>query len=191
MSRGRGRGRGRGKQVGGLESLLPGEPAPPPILTPPPLFPPMEKQPLELRRSQVDTHLLHLKQRLRDHMQQSPFRLKTESRKKEIERYSDRYELSGGSEIDNFIQRQADWRFFPSELRIASTRKKRKLTAAYQPSLPTRKRVRRSSSHREGGGGNSSGIDGDPVKSSAKKVKFAADNEKYECIIRISVYLGL
>ena len=184
MSRGRGRGRGRGKQFGGLESLHPGEPPPPPILTPPPLYPPMEKRPLELRKSQVDTYLLTVKQSLRDFMRQSPFSLKAGSEKKEIERYSDKYKQFRGSEIDNFIEWRPDWKFFPEELQVGVKRRKRPLVA--RPNvLPAKKRMRTSS-----GEGEAKTKESD-IDVGKKKVTFADDNEKYEqrftvCCVKFS-----
>ena len=166
----RGRGRGRGKPFAGLESLLPGEPPPPPILTPPPLFPPLEKRPLELRKSPADTELLVLKENLRLYMQQSPFALKAGPEKKEIQRYSDKYQQLGESERDDFVEWRPDWRFFPSELRTGSTRRRRSVLSGAKPTVPpssSRKRARSS----EGGGGKDTGP--------AKKVTFADDGERY------------
>ena len=174
MSRGRGRGRGRGKQFGGLESLLPGEPPPSPILTPPPLFPPMEKRPLELRKTKLDAYLLTIKQDLRHFMRQSPFALKASSERREIERYSDKYRQFKGSEIDNFIEWNPDWRFFPSELQIGVRQRKR--PSNFRPTLPPQKKARRSSKIKESDSikrddaGTSNG-----VVSGVKKVTFAEE----------------
>ena len=176
MSRGRGRGRGRGRQFGGMESLIPGEPPPPPILTPPPLFPPMEKRPLELRKTKFDAYLLSIKQDLRHYMQQSPFALKASSGKKEIERYSDKYKQFKGSEVDNFIEWNPDWKFFPSELQIGV--KQRKRASTFRPTLPAQKRVRRSSKHKENGGsmGKEDVGTSSDVVSGVKKVTFAEES---------------
>lgn len=178
MSRGRGRGRGRGKPFGGLESLLPGEPPPPPILTPPPLFPPMEKRPLELRKSNIDMYLLNVKQSLRKFMRQSPFALKAGSDRKEIERYSDKYKQFRECEIDNFIEWRPDWKFFPEELRINVKQRKRQLVGGTKPNLQAaRKRARTTSDGEGNAGDNSSGREEDDGKK-IKKVTFS-DKDKY------------
>lgn len=182
MSRGRGRGRGRGKPFGGLESLLPGEPAPPPILTPPPLFPPMEKRPLELHESEVNTYLLTVKQELRHFMQQSPFALKASTGKSGIERYSDKYKQYKGNEIDDFIEWHPDWNFFPNELRIGVRRRKRGSTDAnFRPNIPAQKRAKtrnddsRTSDLAEEG--KDDVIAAHSTTSGVKKVTFADKNE--------------
>lgn len=167
MSRGRGRGRGRGKPFAGLESLLPGEPPPPPILTPPPLFPPMEKRPLELRKTPADADLLLLQENLRLYMQQSPFALKAGPEKREIQRYSDRYRQLRESESDDFIHWRPDWRFFPSELRTGNAKRRKRVLSGPKPTVPSsRKRHRSSGSGRTNGG---------PER---KKVTFADDGER-------------
>ena len=176
MSRGRGRGRGRGKPFGGLESLLPGEPPPPPILTPPPLFPPMEKRPLELRKSPTDTELLTLKEKLRQYMQQSAFALKADVENTEIERYSDKYRKLGESESDEYLQWKPDWRFFPSELHSGARGKRRKRgVSGAKPNVvsSSRKRARDAGKSGEGDGGESSGS-----ATKRKKVSFADGTER-------------
>ena len=177
MSRGRGRGRGRGKPFAGLESLLPGEPPPPPILTPPPLFPPMEKRPLELRKSPVDAELLALKENLRHYMQQSPFALKAGPEKREIERYSDKYRQLRESESDDFVQWRPDWRFFPSELRTGNAKRRKRVLSGPKPIVPSRKRAR--SSGKAGGGGRDSSTSGERADGpERKKVTFADGGER-------------
>ena len=179
MSRGRGRGRGRGKPFGGLESLLPGEPPPPPILTPPPLFPPMEKRPLELRKSPTDTELLTLKEKLRQYMQQSPFALKADVENTEIERYSDKYRKLGESESDEYLQWKPDWRFFPSELHSGARGKRRKRgVSGVKPNVASssRKRARDAGKSEEGDGGGRSESSGSATK--RKKVSFADGTER-------------
>lgn len=142
MSRGRGRGRGRGKSFGGLEalSIIPGEPIPPPILQPPPLFPLLAQKPLELRSSKSEEYLLSVKQDLRQFMRQSPFHLKAGSDKKVIERYSDKYRDNNGSELDNIL----DWEYFPKELQTKRRkRKRREVGLQYEPVVPASKRTKR------------------------------------------------
>lgn len=143
----------------------------------------MEKRPLELRKSKVDTYLLTVKQELRSFMQQSPFTLKTSSEKKEIERYSDKHKQFKGNEIDNFIEWHPDWKFFPDELRIGVKRRKRTSTEAnFRPTVPARKKARKDSEQ----DGNSSiaeeekddMIGGNHPTSEVKKVTFADENKK-------------
>lgn len=127
MSRGRGRGRGRGRSLGNFELLgiAPGEAVPPPILQPPPDFPPLDRKPLELRQSEVDDYLLTVKQDVREYMKKSPFYLKAGSNKREIQRYSDRYQAVKDSEIDNVLGWEPDWSYFPVELQIGKKKTRR------------------------------------------------------------------
>ena len=117
---GRGRGRGRGKSFGNLEAIgiNPGDRIPPPILQPPPLYPPRVRRPLELDLSQTDHDLLCIKQGLRQFMRQSPFFLKTEISDKpgSIERYRDRYTQPTGT--NKFLQHISIWKSLPKELHI-------------------------------------------------------------------------
>ena len=148
----RGRGRGRGKSFGGnleLLGLSPGQPAPPPILQPPPDFPPLDRKPLELRSLEVDGYLLTLKQDFREQMKQSHFYLKAGSVKREVEKYSDRYQSVKLSEVDNQLGWDTDWNYFPKELRIATKPKKRQSGSKYSPTVTTRKRTSRKRTVRE------------------------------------------
>lgn len=90
MSRGRGRGRGQAfhlQQVG----LSPGE-APPAILQPPPLFPDLERKPLQCKRSESDNYMLSVKQEFRTAITNGPLYIKLANKRSfKIERYSDRY----------------------------------------------------------------------------------------------------
>lgn len=146
MSRGRGRGRGRGRSFGNIEALkvhIPGEPLPPPILHPPPLFPQLERKPLELRATQETEYLLGVKQGLRQHMKQSPFYLKAGLDKKDIQRYSDKYKVIEGSELDNVLEWSPDWKFFPKELQIRVKRRKRRLSGSqFKPNVPAKRAKR-------------------------------------------------
>lgn len=124
----RGRGRGRGKPFGGnleLLGLSPGQPAPPPILQPPPDFPPLDRRPLELRATDVDEYLVTVKQELRQQMKQSHFYLKAGSDKKGVERYSDKYQSVKSSEVDDQLGWEVNWNYFPEELRIIKRKKMR------------------------------------------------------------------
>jgi DNA-directed RNA polymerase III subunit RPC7 len=173
----RGRGRGRGKPFAGLESLLPGEPPPPPILTPPPLFPPMEKRPLELRKLPTDAELLALKENLRLYMQQSPFALKAGPEKQGIRRYSDKYIQLLESESNEFVSWRPDWRFFPSELRPGSTKRRRRVSSGLKPVVPSSRKRARSCLEGGRGGGDGAGKDSAPPPG-RKKVTFADDGKR-------------
>lgn len=112
MSRGRGRGRGRGKPCGPS-----GEPAPPPILQPPPLYPALDRRPLQLRCSESEDYLVTIKQDLKQHALASPFFLVEEGSKlATIARYSDKYRKNG--ENKGAIGWAIDWSYFPKELRV-------------------------------------------------------------------------
>lgn len=116
MSRGRGRGRGRAKLYEGL-GLAPGEPAPPPILHPPPLYPALDHRPLELRSSELEDYLVSIKQDLKQYALKSPHYLtKSDPKSMAIERYSDKYRKNG--EGSGEMGWDIDWDYFPKELRI-------------------------------------------------------------------------
>lgn len=180
MSRGRGRGRGRGKPFGHLSEALsismPGEPPPPPILTPPPLFPQLERSPLKLRDNPVG--LLTAKQELRQFMKQSPFFLKASSGKVEIERYSDKYKQFKGTEIDDFLEWHPDWSFFPSELQIGVKRRKRTATDAnFRPLIPAQRHKKETSREQKNARNvrNATNEGASAGQGSQKKVTFAAE----------------
>lgn len=100
MSRGRGRGRGQAfhlQQVG----LSPGE-APPAILQPPPLFPDLERKPLQCKRNEADNYMLSVKQEFRTAITNGPLYIKLVNKQSfEIERYSDRYRRCAGQRRAN------------------------------------------------------------------------------------------
>lgn len=121
MSRGRGRGRGsRLKLPEGL-SWPQGE-TPRPILQPPPLYPPLERKPLDLKTSEVDGYLVSVKQDLRQYVEKSPFYLlQRDSKSGNVDRYSDKYKKNG--ESHGGLGWEVDWDYFPRELRILPRRK--------------------------------------------------------------------
>lgn len=116
MSRGRGRGRGQSfhlQQVG----LAPGE-APPAILQPPPLFPELERKPLQCKRNELDNYLLSVKQEFRTAITQGPLYIKLVDKKSfKIERYSDKYKRCTRQEKANL-----NTALIPKEL-LSTTRK--------------------------------------------------------------------
>ena len=122
--------------------LSPGQPAPPPILQPPQDFPPLDRRPLELRDTDIDSYLLTVKQELSQYMKLSHFYLKAASGKKEVERYTDRYQSVKSSELDNQLGWEADWKYFPQELKIVKHKKRRKSGSKFSPAVGKKRTLR-------------------------------------------------
>ena len=130
----RGRKRGSGQQAPNLEGLgmAPGEKLPPPILQPPPLFPPLglEKKPLKLdpTRTQHYQDLVLTKASLRAAMQDSVFYLrKTEGGKAfNITRYSDRYKTLTKNDFKDILDLVPNWsKRLPKELQLKTKKIKK------------------------------------------------------------------
>uniref|UniRef100_A0A8C4Y3Y8 DNA-directed RNA polymerase III subunit n=1 Tax=Gopherus evgoodei TaxID=1825980 RepID=A0A8C4Y3Y8_9SAUR len=100
-----GRGRGRSQMTFNVEAvgIGKGDSLPPSTLQPSPLFPPMEYKPVPLQTGEEVEYMLALKQELRGAMKNLPYYVKPAAPKKDVERYSDKYQMSGP--IDNAI----DW----------------------------------------------------------------------------------
>ncbi|XP_058863485.1 DNA-directed RNA polymerase III subunit RPC7-like [Acipenser ruthenus] len=115
---GRGRGRGRGQVTFNMEAvgIGKGDVLPPPTLQPTPLFPPMEYKPVPLQPGEEAEYMLALKQELRGAMRSLPYFVKPAAPKKDVERYSDKYQSS--EPTDNTIEWNPDWRRLPREMRI-------------------------------------------------------------------------
>ncbi|XP_038072905.1 DNA-directed RNA polymerase III subunit RPC7-like [Patiria miniata] len=116
---GRGRGRGRGGAMAFTAEVLGlgrGDVLPPTTSQPPPLFPPLEFRPVPLPTGDEWDYLLLLKQEFRNTMRDSPYYIKPQDKKKDIERYSDKYRMSNNS--DNTIGWTPDWNRLPKELKI-------------------------------------------------------------------------
>ena len=58
-------------------------------------FQPLEFKPVPLAAGEECDYLLALKQEYRAAMKESPYYIKTPEKKKDIERYSDKYQLNG------------------------------------------------------------------------------------------------
>ena len=120
MSRGRGkapRGRGFGSQLEALGITSAGDSAPPPILQPPPLFPPLDRKPLEIKNTDVDVYLLEVKQELRAFMRESGFYLVDDSD-------VDPNHVGKKAKVERGAQEWVpEWQYFPKELEV----KKRKV----------------------------------------------------------------
>ncbi|XP_041737508.1 DNA-directed RNA polymerase III subunit RPC7-like [Coregonus clupeaformis] len=115
---GRGRGRGKGYMSFSIEAvgIGKGENLPSSILQPTPLFPPMEHKPVPLVMGEEAEYMLSLKQEFRGAMKILPFYVLPAVSKKDVERYSDKYQNSEPS--DNTIEWNPDWKRLPKELRI-------------------------------------------------------------------------
>ncbi|XP_069508679.1 DNA-directed RNA polymerase III subunit RPC7-like isoform X1 [Ambystoma mexicanum] len=115
---GRGRGKGRGQMTFNVEvvGIGKGDTLPPPTLQPPPLFPSMDYKPVPLLMGEEVEYMLALKQELRGAMKNLPYFVKPAAPKKDVERYSDKYQTSGP--IDNAIDWNPDWKRLPKELKI-------------------------------------------------------------------------
>ncbi|XP_064354990.1 DNA-directed RNA polymerase III subunit RPC7-like isoform X1 [Dromaius novaehollandiae] len=113
-----GRGRGRGQMTFNVEAvgIAKGDALPPPTLQPSPLFPPLESRPAPLPGGEELEYMLALKQELRGAMKNLPYFVKPGAPRRDIERYSDKYQVS--SPIDSAIDWSPDWRRLPRELRI-------------------------------------------------------------------------
>lgn len=139
-------GRGRGGRSN-LEAIgiPPGESVPPPILQPPPLYPPMERRPLELSDSESDQYLVRVKEEFQLFMHQSPFNLKFDSVKSDIERYSDKYKASfEENDLQRLVMCIPSWSLFPRELHLRC-RKRPRSSSGYSP-VVSRSRKRQASS---------------------------------------------
>jgi len=147
---GRGRARGRGLSFS-VESLGfgRGETLPGSILQPPPLFPALDFKPLPLSSGEEYDYLLALKQEFRVGMKESPYYIKPSERKKDIERYSDKY-TAGHENGDAW---KPDWSLLPEELKeTRPVRRKRKIhTAGVKPSISSVSRRVQPSEPTEGG----------------------------------------
>lgn len=101
--------------------LAPGEPAPPPILQPPPLFPVLDRKPLELQEDAATMYLVDIKQELKQSMRQSAFHLsRADTSTFKIEKYSDKHRRNGEANGTSVWQMG-----FPGELRPVGQRGKK------------------------------------------------------------------
>ena len=116
-----GRGRGRANLSFNVEELGfgRGEALPTAVLQPPPLFPPLTMKPAPLLTGEQYDYLVALKQEFRNTAVESPFYIKSDERRRDVVRYSDKYQMSN-SNGDCEITWNPDWRRFPRELRPKS-----------------------------------------------------------------------
>ncbi|KAM9243621.1 DNA-directed RNA polymerase III subunit RPC7-like isoform 2-T2 [Dugong dugon] len=135
-SRGGGRGRGRGQLTFNVEAvgIGKGDALPPPTLQPSPLFPLLEFHPVPLPSGEEGEYVLALKQELRGAMRQLPYFIRPAVPKRDVERYSDKYQMSGP--IDNAIDWNPDWRRLPRELKIRVRKLQKERTTILLPKRP-------------------------------------------------------
>ncbi|KAM6968404.1 DNA-directed RNA polymerase III subunit RPC7-like isoform 1-T1 [Aplochiton taeniatus] len=128
----RGRGRGRGHMSFSTEAvgIGKGENIPPSILQPTPLFPPMEHKPVPMVMSEDVEYMLALKQEFRGAMKTLPFYILPAAPKRDVERYSDKYQ--NREPADNMLEWKPDWRRLPKELRIRVRKPPRDNTLAVE-----------------------------------------------------------
>ncbi|XP_016137221.1 DNA-directed RNA polymerase III subunit RPC7-like [Sinocyclocheilus grahami] len=115
-------GRGRGHRTFSVEivGIGKGESLPPSSVQPTPLFPPLDQKPVPLQTGEEAEYMLALKQEFRGAMKTLPFYIRPAAPKKDVERYSDKYQKIETS--DNSLEWKPDWRRFPKELRVREKR---------------------------------------------------------------------
>ncbi|XP_075031998.1 DNA-directed RNA polymerase III subunit RPC7-like isoform X2 [Calonectris borealis] len=135
---GRGRGRGRGQMTFNVEAvgIGKGDALPPPTLQPSPLFPPLEHRAAPLPGGEEGEYMLALKQELRGAMKGLPYFVKPGAPRRDIERYSDKYQIS--SPVDSAIDWNPDWRRLPRELKIRVRRLRKGRTTILIPKCKQR-----------------------------------------------------
>lgn len=121
---GRGRGRGKPSMSINVEQLgfNKGDALPPPVLQPPPKYPPLEYKPLPLNITTSMNYLLELKRGYTEFLRESPNNVLPIVIKKDIERYSDRYQdlITDKSSYET----RYDWSRMPVELKPQSRKRK-------------------------------------------------------------------
>ncbi|XP_033111777.1 DNA-directed RNA polymerase III subunit RPC7-like [Anneissia japonica] len=141
---GRGRGRGRGSALSFTAEVLGlgrgGDSLPTAVLQPPPLFPPLEYKALPLLAGEAREYMLALKQEFRASSKDSPFFIKPQNKKKDIDRYSDKYQASGLNS-DN-TQWSPDWSRLPKELQVGVRKKKRSIRPAVKKTIQDKEKTK-------------------------------------------------
>ncbi|XP_062848481.1 RNA polymerase III subunit GL b [Trichomycterus rosablanca] len=127
---GRGRGRGRAQLSFPIEAvgISKGENLPPSSVQPTPLFPSLEHKPVPLQTGEEAEYMLALKQEFRGAMKSLPFYIQPAAPKKDVERYSDKYQNADPS--DNTSEWIPDWKRLPKELRVRVKRPPSKKSSA-------------------------------------------------------------
>lgn len=125
-------GRGRGKPTMSFTTeqfgFVKGELLPSSVLQPPPSYPPLEHKPLSITLTTEMGYLVELKRDFSEYMRESSNNVLPIVLKKDIERYSDRYQ---DTTMDKSNEFKCDWSRMPAELRSS---RKRKVQRTVKPS---------------------------------------------------------
>ncbi|TRY59357.1 hypothetical protein DNTS_016623 [Danionella cerebrum] len=95
---------GRGHLTFSVEivGIAKGENLPPSSVQPTPLYPPLEQKPVPLQAGEEAEYMLALKQEFRGAMRNLPFYIRPAAPRRDVERYSDKYQRSESS--DNSLE---------------------------------------------------------------------------------------
>lgn len=135
MSKGRGRGRGSSMSFN-IEAMGfgRGDALPLAIVQPPPDYPPLKRQPVQLLSDKDHTYQLSVQQNFEKRMRNSPYYIRKQEEKNFLERYSDKYKKT--THLDDVLGWEADWNRIPEELKL---KKKVKRAKKIIPKLKTMK----------------------------------------------------
>ncbi|XP_028281749.1 DNA-directed RNA polymerase III subunit RPC7-like isoform X1 [Parambassis ranga] len=124
--------RGHGRRMMGFGadsvSIARGDALPPTMQQPTPVYPAMEQKPLPLTGGEEAEYLLALKQDFRGAMRTLPGFIQPAAKKRDVERYSDKYHSS--EQTDGLPDWTIDWKRFPKELRVRIKKPARDSTPA-------------------------------------------------------------
>ncbi|XP_034934084.1 DNA-directed RNA polymerase III subunit RPC7-like [Chelonus insularis] len=122
----RGRGRGRASMSISTEQLGfgKGETLPPPVLQPPPKYPPLEFKAPPPEMTAEFSYLLELKRDFTETVYESLSNVQSGYVKKDIERYSDRYQEIMSNKVK--YEESCDWNSMPRELKSSLAKRKAK-----------------------------------------------------------------
>lgn len=118
----RGRGRGKSIQLSGDQGLFNKAEILPPILQPPPNFPPLEHKPMPTVVSNEWRYMLQLKKDYAEFMKDSSYYIPLNVVKKDIDRFSDRQYQDSAQVVPYDLR--FDWCMMPGELKPKIKRKK-------------------------------------------------------------------
>lgn len=138
------RGRGRGGRGGTSMSISTeqlgfgkGEALPPPVLQPPSKYPLLDYKPIPFELNTELSYLIELKRDFAEHLRESPFNVQSVVIKKDIERYSDRYQDMVSDKVA--YEDRYNWLQMPAELK--SNIHKRRAAKIKDPKvLPAKKK---------------------------------------------------
>lgn len=99
-----------------------GEALPPPVLQPPPKYPPLDYKPISFNLTNEMSYLLELKRDFAEYMKESHNNVPPLALKKDIERYSDRYQDMITDKTG--YETKYDWTRMPAELKPAMRKRK-------------------------------------------------------------------